>query len=220
MAKQPIDHTIVDGASLYDAADFLAERFGRERVTIDFSRLRERLNEARTQFGWRPTTSNTILLSIDTNSEGPRRFMEMLKHAGFDPDASHYRQTFISPPPGRNQIDASAKPITSLSSRISYIAGLMARHKGAQLLVVSHAFELYGPLIDLQRRLDSEGKGRVGIAYFSSLMDQRWKSTGLMDKKSGIEFFDLEDYSDELVGLELTDRSTPTADDRVGLSRF
>jgi hypothetical protein len=228
MAKSsPIDLTIVDGASLYDAAAFITESAARTKVTIDYSKLRERLNSLRREHGWRESTLNTIMLSIDPNSEGQQRFQSMLVHAEFEVDAIPFRDTFVSVPPGRShtEVNGTGKPVVSLAPRIAYIAGLMSKQsekqppeKQLQILVVSHAFELYGPLVDVKQRLHAGG--RVGIAYFGRLLDYRWKVSGLLDHQLGIEFFDLDAYGDELLGIELTGRARSSLEVTNGLSRF
>lgn len=220
MAKAATSHfdpTLVDAASLFDACEVIAERFGRSKVTIDYIRLRETLNALRRERGWRVSSLNTILLSVDPGSEGQHRFQAMLRLAGFEPDTIHFRDSFVSLPPGRSPSEMSGKSISSLASRIAYIAGLMARHSDTQFLVVSHSFELFGPLTDLRRRLEN---GKVGIAYFTSLLDYRWRVAGLFDGKLDIEFFDLDSHGEALLGADLASRPSASAESRAGLSRF
>jgi len=209
--------TVVDGASLFDAAEAIGNRFGRSKVTVDYTKLNERLADLRRQEGWSTATVSTILLSIDPNSEGQQRFQTMLKHAGFEPDVVYFRDVFVSLPPGKSPADTSAKSTVTLASRLTYIAGLMARHPSSAFLVVTHSFELYGPLLDLAERLD---QGKVGLAYFGSLLDYRWRLAGLMDGKLGIKFFDLDPYGQELVGVELISKATDQQQFRSGLKRF
>lgn len=219
MAKPTLslDPTIVDAASLFDASEVIAERISRPKITIDYGKLRELLDSLRKQHGWRTASPNTILLSIDPNSEGQQRFQNMLRHSGFEPDVIHFRDTFVSLPPGRSPSDMNGRSIVSLAPRIAYIAGLMARYPDPHFLVVSHSFELYGPLTDLCHRVP---KGKVGVAYFGSLMDYRWKVAGLFDGKIGVEFFDLDPYGGDLLGVDLTGRPSTANDVRAGLSRF
>jgi len=212
-----LDPTIVDAASLFDASEIIAERAGRSKITIDYSKLRECLDSLRAEHGWRRSSLNTILLSIDPSSEGQQRFQSMLRHAGFEPDVLHFRDTFVSVPPGRSPNEMSGKPIVSLAPRIAYIAGLMSRYTDPQFLVVSHSFGLYGPLTDLCSRV---ANGKVGIAYFGSLLDYRWKAAGLFDGKLDIEFFDLDPFGDELMGVDLGARPSAANETRSGLSRF
>lgn len=224
-ANSPFDPTIVDAASLFDASEVIAERVGRSKVTIDYSKLREVLDSLRVKNGWRPASFNSIVLSVDPASEGQQRFQAMLRHSGFEPDIVHFRDSFVSVPPGRSidevfkRDEAGSKPktIVSLAPRIAYIAGLMARHADSQFLVVSHSFELFGPLTDLSQRLN---KGKVGIAYFGSLLDHRWRAAGLLDEKLGIRFFDLDQEGGTLLGIDIADRSSASFQTRAGLSRF
>ena len=209
--------TVVDGASLFDAAEAIGDRFGRSKVTVDYTKLNERLANLRSLAGWNPATVSTILLSIDPSSEGQQRFQSMLKHAGFEPDVVYFRDAFVSLPPGRSPADASAKSTVSLASRITYIAGLMARYPSSEFLVITHSFELHGPLLDLADRLN---QGKVGLAYFGSLLDYRWRLAGLMDGKLNINFFDLDPYGHELVGVELVAKASDPQQFRSGLKRF
>ncbi|MFH0982100.1 MAG: hypothetical protein V2A79_11220 [Planctomycetota bacterium] len=208
--------TVFDGASLHAAVEVLSERLGR-RLTIDYPKLKLRADEVRASAGWQPATISAILLSIDPDSEGQQRFQTMLRHAGFEPDLSHYRDAFVSLPPGRSPNEASGKSIVSFAARIAYIAGLMVRHPEPHVLVVSHSFELCGPLSDLAHRIPS---AKVGIAYFASLIDFRWKAAGLLDGKSPVTFFDLDAHGKELLGVNLTGGSGVLLDAKGGLSRF
>ena len=210
-------HTIVDAASLFDASEVIAERVGRSKITVDYAKLRECLDSLREEHEWRPASLNTILLSIDPTSEGQQRFLNMLRHSEFEPDVIHFRDTFVSVPPGRSPNEMTGKSIVSLAPRIAYIAGLMARHADPQFLVVSHSFELYGPLTDLRHRIQN---GRVGIAYFGSLLDYRWKAAGLFDRELDVEFFDLDPHGDKLLGVDIAGRAGAATDVRAGLSRF
>jgi len=217
MAKaKPIDPTIVDGASLFDLAEVIAERFNRPRVTVDYVKLRERLESMRQAKNWRPSSMATLILSADPNSEGQQRFQSMVRHSGWESDVVHFRDAFVSLPPGRAPNEATARSQVSLSSRIAYIAGLMARHTDPHFLVLSHSFELHGPLTNLARRVP---EGKVGLAYFGSFIDYRWKVAGLLDGKLDITFFDLDQFGQELLGVDLVFEPTGPSDDR-GLGRF
>lgn len=218
-ASNQIDPTVVDAGSLFGACEVIAERAGRPKIVIDYSQLRATLDKVRTDRGWRPATLNSILLAVDPKSEGQERFQAMLRHAGFEPDSVHFRDCYWSLPPGRSPIDGSGKSIGSLAPRLAYIAGLMARHSDPQFMIASHSFELFGPLTDLARRV---GRGRVGLAFFSSLLDPRWKQAGLLDpqRKLGVEFFDLDSHGEALVGVDLTDQPSAGVAGSAGLSRF
>lgn len=212
------DATIIDGASLFGTTEAIAKRFDRSRVTIDYSVLHSCLDTVRKTAGWRPATSNTILLSIDPNSEAQQRFLTMLNHTGFSVDEVHYRDAFASLPPGQSPTnDSSFKSPVSLSARIAYIAGVISRQFDAHFLVVSHEFELFGPLVDLAKRLRT---GKVGVAYFRSLLDFRWTSAGLFDGKLGIEAFDLDEYSPQILGVDVLAKDPPGKERKSALGQF
>lgn len=212
--------TLVDGSALFGVTETLAERHGRPKITINYPALKSRLDERRRSQGWRPATLTSIMLSTDPAREGQQRFHAMLTHSGFDVDSCHYREAYASPPPGRTLGDAPAKNAQSFASRLSYVAGLMARYIDPQILFVTHSFELYGPLLDLASRVgDATPRGRVGLAFFGSLVDFRWRPTGLLDRRLQIEWFDLDPYGEELFGLDIGG-AQPIVDARAGLGRF
>jgi hypothetical protein len=215
-STSPLDPTVHDGISLHDAADVLAERLDR-RITINYPSLRQVLEICREKAGWRPSTSHEILLSADPGSEGQQRFQAMLKHAGFEVSVTHYRDAFISLPPGRTPQEAVGRPAASFGAKLAYIAGLMARHPNPHFLVVTHSFDLHEPLVDLARRFPH---GRVGLAYFGSLLDYRWRATGLLEGKIGVGFFDLDEHGEAIVGADLISRPKQSPDVRTGFARF
>lgn len=213
--------TIIDASSLFEACDFFTGRTGRSKINLNYAELKSILDHFREIHGWPTSTINTALLSIDPESSGQQRFNTMLERSGFESDPIHYRDNFVSLPPGKtpkggdeNYVD---KPIVSMASRISYIAGLLAHRPDTHLLIVSHGFELYGPLLDLSHRLS---QGRVGLAFFGSLLDYRWKASGLFQDDSHLSFCDLDQYSSELLGLDLVSRGNTPTNTRGGLSRF
>ena len=211
MSKSDSSHddiTLADGASLFDACESIAARLDLSRVTLNYAKLKERLDSIRREAKWPPATLTAILLSVDPQSEGQSRFQSMLRHAGFDPDIVHFRDAFVSLPPGRSPSEMTMKSTVSLAARLSYIAGLMAGHPLAHFMVVSHSYELHAPLLDLAGRLP---KGKVGLAYFGSLLDYRWRSSGIFDKNLGFRFFDLDEHSDELLGVNLVMRKDDSA---------
>ena len=219
MAKaNSLDTTVLDGASLFSAVEAIGDRFSRSRITLDYSKLRQRLDDCRLHARWRPACLNTMLLSLDPASEGQQRFTSMLEHSGIEPDVVHYRNAFVSLPPGKSPAESVAKSQVSLCARIAYICGLMVQHPDSHFLVVSHSFELCDPLSDLARRIGRHGK--VGLAYFGSLLDYRWKATGVLDEQGGVEFFDLDNWGEDLLGVELIGRPDTRGGDRAGLARF
>lgn len=140
------------------------------------------------------------IVSVDPKSDVQGRFTAALERIGYTIDRVDFRQAFVSMPPGRHPGEDGERSIISVAPRITYLAGLLARSPDAQLLVVSYSFEVFSALQDLARRAT---KGRVGIAYFSSLIDFRFRATGLLDLRpsvGGVRFYDLEESLPELFG--------------------
>jgi hypothetical protein len=138
--------------------------------------------------------------SVDPKSDNQSRFVAALERLKLTIDRVDFRQAFVSMPPGRHPGDEGDRSIISVAPRMTYLAGLLARSPDAELIVVSHSFEIFGPLQDLARRTT---KGLVGIAYFSSLIDFRYRATGIMDatrSRTGVQFYDLDEWLPELFG--------------------
>jgi hypothetical protein len=192
--------SVVDCTSLFSASEAIAKRFDQQRPTLDYGALKRQMAAIRSNHGWGPSEMDLALVSVDTKSDNQGRFIAALERFGYTVDPIDFRHAFVSMPPGRHPGDDGERSIISVAPRITYIAGLLASSPDAQLLVVSHAFEIVPPLQDLARKAQ---KGRVGIAYFASLIDFRFKTSGLLDRNPrqvGIEFIDLEDSLPELFG--------------------
>jgi hypothetical protein len=192
--------TAIDCTSLFNAADAIASRLDQQRITFDYSFLYRRLAEILTQHGWPPAEMVLALVSVDPKSENQGRFTTALERIGYTIAPIDYHEAFVSVPPGRAPGDEGRSVIT-MAPRISFLAGLLSRYADAQLLVVSHAYENYWPLEELARRAT---KGHAGVAYFSSLIDFRFRATGILDPRprgGGVSFFDLEDVLPTLIGV-------------------
>ncbi|MEZ6051383.1 MAG: hypothetical protein R3C02_08370 [Planctomycetaceae bacterium] len=180
-----LDVTLLDGPSLFGAAEAIAERSGSGRLTLDYQVLYDKLSQFRADKNWRPASLYSVLLAIDPKSDGQKRFATMLRHAGYETNEIDFREVFVSSPPGHSLSEGSNKSLTSMASRISYVTGLMARRNAPHYLVVTHAFEVCDPLLDLSQRIP---ESQIGIAYFGSLLDYRWKAHGIVDGDSLISF--------------------------------
>jgi len=202
-STKTIDPTIVDAASLFDACEALSDQHG-SKVSLSYPKLRDVLDSQRQRFSWRPATTHEALLTIDPISEGQQRFTDMLKRSRFAVRSSHFKDAYVSLPPGQRPGSEWGKPITSMAARIAYIAGLIAGQVSTHLIVVSHAYELRDPLVDLLRR---GRESKIAIAYFEQFLDHRWKSAGLLDGRLGLDFVNLDEHTDELFGIEHSERA-------------
>lgn len=216
---------LLDMHSLREATDVLVSE---ERVSIDFGNLKSILEnvpaahkwEAR---GWVDTELHIASLSIDTKSEAQQRLSEALgRH--FEVDESYYRDNFVSTPAGRHPAEVFDKekglrPFISLAPRLAYAIGRLSRYDEPQVLVVTHCFELFYPLVHLAQ---SNQGARVGLAFFSSLLDHRWKQAGLLTEGSPIDFFDLDPFASQILGgIQLTERrAAQPPPKRTGIDRL
>lgn len=220
------EHTnvnLLDGLSLFAAVEHLGLHHDK-RITLNYPALQLCLRDARAQqeTSFPPATLSLLFASTDPESEGQSRFIEMLSKSGFVVDASDFRENYRSPAPGtfpstfRDGRHDDVKPQGSLVARIAFALGLLARHQTPSVVVVSHSFELHAPMAELARR-----GGKVSLAFFGSLVDNRWKRAGLFEQDSPIQFIDLDMRSLDLLGLDTSERrSTMAAANSGGLSRL
>jgi len=216
--QNPKNVNLVDCNSLLEAGDSTAAAEQSDRVQIEYPKLLETLQTERAKRQWASADVSIALVSANEESESQKRFTAMLVRSGFETDVSSYRDNYVSVPAGRRPSDfydqeKRQRPLVSLSSRIAYALGVLARWQDAQVVVVSHAFELHWPMRDFLQR---NPRARIGLAYFGGLLDNRWKQAGLFDKESPIQFLELED-SGLFGGLELRRRTPPLPS---GLSRL
>lgn len=213
---------LIDFVAFREGTDVIAA--GEERVQIDFPALKDVITNIRVDptwkaEGWVPAQLQIALLSIDTKSEGQQRVVEALGR-NFSVDPSYYRDNSVSAPPGRHPSEIfdrekGQRPIFSVASRLAYAVGRLSCHPDPQVLVVTHCFELFYPLTHLAR---SNPNARVGLAFFASLLDQRWKHAGLFDADFGVRFFDLDPFASRIFGgIDLTGRRQPSSLKKSGL---
>ena len=214
---------LIDMNSLREATEAFSG--GEERVQPDFSALKEVIIRVRRdwrQKGWRDAELQIALASVDVKSEGQQRVVAAMERTFDTVDASYYRDNFISTPPGRspNEMfdrDKGQRPMVALASRMAYAVGRLSCGSEPQVLVVTHAFELYYPLLQLRR---SNPSARVGLAYFGSLLDQRWKFAGVTsaERENEIEFYDLDPLASDIFGgVDLMERRPAHQPKKSGL---
>jgi hypothetical protein len=138
-------------------------------------------------------------VAINPEHEGQQKFCAFLRGQGFTVDETDFRDAFIIP--------TRDNPYQRLSTRITYIAGMLAApydkagkpRQLPHLLVVTDAFDTYYPLLDyVQNR-----NGQVTIAFFKRGMEDRWQRAGLLDEDSPIKFLDLSDNAKAIIGADL-----------------
>jgi hypothetical protein len=190
----------IDCASLFSVADATAKLHDVQRYSFNYSILRQRLIEARKTLGFAPSDTDLAIVSVDSNSESQRRFIEAIAKQGYEVDPVDFREAFISLPPGQLPGEETGYRSTiSFAPRIAYLAGLLAKSPDSQFLVVTHSFDVYWPLQELAKRLDRTGG--VAIAFFSSMLDFRLRRILLSKSDLGpVKFYDLQDSLFELIG--------------------
>lgn len=193
--------TVYDGPSLYAASEAIAKRFDQQQAKLDYAELKRLAGHCHARDGRGPSQMDLAIVSVDRKSDSQDRFTTALERLSFTVKRVDYRNAFVSVPPGRHPGDNGERSVISLASQITYIAGRLSHVPDAQLIVVSHSFEILEPLQDLARNAT---KGLVGIAYFSSLIDFRFQTAGFLDPKphqqGGVRFYDLDRSLNELFG--------------------
>lgn len=130
-------------------------------------------------------------VAINPDHEGQQKFCSYLKDPlGFVVDQTDFRDAFVIP--GREN------PYQRLSSRMTYLLGLLA-HKRAHFVMVTDAFDVYYPLLDYVKNRG----GKATIAFFRGGMEDRWQRVGLFDTDSPIRFIDLSDDAKAILGADL-----------------
>src|SRR5450755_142412 len=195
---------LVDCNSLLEVGEAIAAVEQLDRVQVEYSKLSERLKAERVQAQWAQANVSIALVSANEGSEPQQRFSAMLNKSGFETDISFYRNNYVSVPAGRKPTDfyeqtkdRHQRPLVSLASRLAYALGLLARYDEPQVIIVSHVFELYWPMLNFAQR---NTRARVGLAYFAEFLDYRWKQAGILEKEFPFKFFNLEEHSAELLG--------------------
>jgi hypothetical protein len=133
-------------------------------------------------------------VAISFDNEGQKKFCGFLQRLGFIVDPTDYRDAFILP-------DRSS-PYQRLSTRVTYVAGLLAQ-KRPHIVVVTDAFDAYYPLLDL---VQTRGC-KVTLAFFRSALEPRWQRVGLFNEDSAIKFVDLDSYAKAIIGADLASSS-------------
>ena len=129
-------------------------------------------------------------VAISFDNEGQKKFCGFLQRLGFIVDPTDYRDAFILP-------DKST-PYQRLSTRVTYVAGMLSP-KRPHIVVVTDAFDVYYPLLDLV-----QARGcKVTLAFFRSALEARWQRVGLFGDESVIKFVDLDPHAKAIVGADI-----------------
>lgn len=188
--------TILDCQSLLQATEAMSIREGHDhrKIIIDYPKLLGEMADWKIRHFSRERDGDekvVAIMSIDPKSEGQQRFVKLMQANNVIVDALPYQQNFVSLPAGKSLRDGE-KPQVSLASHLTYVLGMLYQYEDPCVMIVSHCFELYWPLMELASRRE---EAKVGIAFFGSLMDFRWRQAGVLDGKSPICFLDLDKTS-------------------------
>lgn len=136
-------------------------------------------------------------VAVNFDNPAQKKFVSYLEHhLSFVVDQTDFRDAFILPD--------RKSGYQRLSTRIAYVAGMLSARK-PELVVVSDAFDVYYPLLDI---VQNRG-GRVTLAFFRSALEPRWERVGLFTNDSPIKFIDLDSYARKIIGANLTSQGFP-----------
>ena len=208
--KKNIGIVIVDGASLHNLLDAVANTLEKGQTRLRFHEFKKTCDKYVRKAGFEGRALETRIYSgVDPNSDAQTRLAQSWESAGFGFMGLDFRTCYPSP----SATDPTARQATThLAAPIAYSLGTLRRHENVTVLVVSHAFDFAGPLADLQNN-----GAKVGLACFKSFLDQRWIQRKTIDVAGGpIPFFDLEEDAPALFGFSMTD-DLSAAQSKTGL---
>lgn len=191
--NRPKRVNIYDCAALFALGDSLKDDQGKP-AKMNYAHAKEISMRARQKFGLEPAQLDLAFVSIDPHSDAQRRFLDALRAIGIEQEAIDYRHAFVT----SGASERGERPVVSLSAHISYLLGLLADRQNAEVVVWSPNFDLCHPLMDF---VDVR-KGKAVVVYFRPFLDPRWAQSGLFES-SPIKFYDLEDFAEELLGVDL-----------------
>lgn len=210
---------ICDGLSLFEVAERLSEEHSVGRPALDYGVLHEVLEELRADAGWKPSQQSFLQLSYDPRladdprkASGQQRFLEAIGRTQFKVDPIDFRSLYVSVAPGIDPKQLNVRPVQSIASRLAYTVGRLARHKDAQVLIVTHGYELAYPLIQMKRAAPG---ARVALAHFEAYIDRRWMHAREELQAEGVELFYMDDFIDELFNLNIHTEPEPPRRERT-----
>jgi hypothetical protein len=193
---------LVDTSAVFAFQQFLRAHDYPVQGNIDYGALLSSLSQ-RTVREFDPMFA---FVAVNPEHEGQRKFIHFLAQKGFIVDETDFRDAFILP--------NRESQYQRLSTRVTYLAGMLAT-KRSDLIVVTDAFEVHGPLADYA---ENRG-GKVTLAFFRRGMEERWQRTGIFEGESLIEFIDLSPDARRIIGVDLGS-SVRTGSSRSGLAGF
>lgn len=194
------DINLLDGNWINTAADW-ARRASKENLKFNFKAMQDLFVHIRASSELPPSSKSVITLALDLDNAGQSKLADAVRACGIYPNKTDYRHAYVSNTETGKDISRPAPMPMSLAHWMTYMMGLIAGQGGEPTLVlVTGAFEVVGPI----REMVIERKAKVVVAYFSRMMDSRYKETGVFrdNKIKGFDFFDLEPYSKDLLGFE------------------
>ena len=194
---------LVDTSAVFAFQQFLRAHDYPVQGNIDYGAL---LASLRQRLGREEFSPMFAFVAVNPEHEGQRKFINFLSQKGFIVDETDFRDAFILP--------NRESQYQRLSARMTYLAGMLAT-KRSDLVVVTDAFEVHGPLADYA---ENRG-GKVTLAFFRRGMEERWQRTGIFEGESLIEFIDLSPDARRIIGVDLGS-SGRTDSSRSGLAGF
>jgi hypothetical protein len=205
---------LVDATAVFAFQGYLKQREYAVQGNINYGAL---LDSLRQEFPRTDFSPMLAFAAINPDNEAQQKFVEYLRGRGFNVDLTDFRDAFIVPD--------RESPYQRLSTRITYVAGLLALRKEARsaqrsspdLVVVTDAFDAYHPLLDYA----NVRGGHVTIAFFRLGMEDRWRRSGVLEKTDDqpFKFRDLNKYAKDILGVDLGYMGSRT-EGGIGLAAF
>lgn len=181
--------TLVDGQSTFSAFSRLRLALPTGCSELNYHHLRKTCDAIRNQNGFGDANLTVASFSFDLNSTSQAKFQTAISHAGYRVDPVDFRLATVTTVASQSDATSGPPRVQSLASRIANLLGKLSVQSSLKLLVVSNSFELAGALQELAGNRESQ----VGLAFFDSLLDERWRRIGIGTSRSSIQYLPLDD---------------------------
>lgn len=218
--SSPSRFDIFDCQSAFEVVDFIRQfrSSATEQVgpapNFDYRACFDVLREEREKLGFSPAQKSLAVATVDSESDSQARFLTAISKLFDYLEPIDFRDASITLPLGGDTDPSERRYVRSLAPNIMYVVGLLAGRQQPEVVIVTRAFELFGPLQDFVTKRN----GKAAIAFFRRYLDRRFAQAGLFDADSPVRFIDLDPHSERIVGCDVRQIGAVSASKTVGIS--
>lgn len=155
--------TIIDGLSFKSLVE------NTKNVKVNYQNLKMALEIIRNKNNFLPSDRYDLFTSINPRNDGEKLFIKYLSKIEINPIVFREKNSSISPP----LFWDLNRSFNSMVNKIAYTLGLLSKYPKANILVVSHCFELCEIIEDLERKIPGSV---LGICFFHSYLRENHRS--------------------------------------------